>query len=308
VLIEPSAFCNLLLVAIYLTSFGAGRRRFALFALGCIPMGAIQLAYNQACFGRPLASSYDYSNEMVMFKVAGSMFVWPTLERFYWVLAAPERGLLISSPILIFCIPGARALLKASARRAEALLCIAVGVAFIVFVASFAGWHGGSAAGPRYLLPSFPFLFLLAAAAFARYSKWFVPIAGLSVLINLVIATVGNEVTLGIGFPVGFVVGNLLNGNVSINPLPVPWLGWTQQYPSAEAAFAAWYAASPNFNSFNLGEILFPESPASLIPLLLFWGLIFWLARRWSITTSPESGRPAKAGATRRSRSVRRER
>jgi len=60
---------------------------------------------------------------------------------------------------------------------------------------------------------------------------------------------------------------NLLEGKVSINP--VPFSNFTV-YPNIYELTQVGNWPS-NCNSFNLGELLFPHTIASIVPLVCFW-------------------------------------
>ena len=271
VVIEPSTIYILAAVSIYLMSFQEGRKYIPLFFLGCIPPGIVQGFYSFMCFGSPLASSYNYSNDVVMWKVQERLFGIPDPVRFYYLLFSPYRGLFFSSPILLMAIPGTFFFFKEKKWRAEAILCTAISIFFIVYIASFYAWYGGSAVGPRYLLPAYPFFFLLAGFSLNRFSKIFKVIGFVSILINLSITIIGNEIPRHIQNPLrDVIVKNIIAGKVSINPFP---LSNFNNYPDIYelANVEKW---TPNFNSFNVGEIIFPNSIASLLPLICFW--VIW--------------------------------
>jgi hypothetical protein len=284
VLFEPSCVVVLALVGAYLASFAEGRRSLPAFLLGGVPACAIQLGYNWACFGVPLMSSYAVSNPAIMFAEQGRIFSFPTPLRLYQVLLSPARGLFVTSPVLLLALPGARSLL--GGRLAwEARLCAGAAGAFVLLVASFSGWHGGSCAGPRYLLPVFPFLFLLAAAALGRFPRTFRVLGVAGVVANLAITTVGNELGYGaIGFPVAFALACLAGSRVSVNQVPVPWNHWTEAFASGDLAID-FLRTTRHFYSFNLGQILFGWTPASVIPLLVFWGAM----GRWQCLVQRET-------------------
>lgn len=278
VLFEPSCVIVLLGVMAYLASLPQGRRGLLAFLLAGAPAAALQLGYNWACFGSPLTSSYALSNPSIMFAVDGRTFTFPTPLRIYQLLISPARGLFMTSPLLVLAIPGARAILREGGRLTrEVWLALGVAASFLLFVASFSGWHGGSAAGPRYLLPVYPFVFLLAAAWLPRAPRAFAALGCLSVVINLGITVVGNELGYpDIDFPVGFVLVNLVGDHISLNPVPVPWPHWMDGFPTADAAFDTWRFTT-TYHAFNLGQIVFPQSLISVLPLLLFWAV---MARR----------------------------
>ena len=107
VVVEPSTIIMLCCVGMYLLTFRNGRRHILYFAAGCIPAAALQLFYNSVCFGGPLQSGYAFANPDVMIYVNGRLFGRPGIKDFIGLLFLPHRGLFISSPILVFAIPGA---------------------------------------------------------------------------------------------------------------------------------------------------------------------------------------------------------
>ncbi len=271
VLIEPSTLFIGGTVAVYLASSREGRRYLPLFIAGGIPAGVVQGFYNTMCFGHPLASGYQYANDLVMWKVEGKLFGIPHPARFFQLLCSPYRGLLFSSPVLLMALPGVFIFLRNRQWRAEALCSIVVSVLMVVLIASFHAWHGGSAAGPRYLLPAFPFFYLLAGVSLVRFPKLYLLVGTISLLINLSITVVGNEIPRDIRSPfMSVVVKRLLEGRVSINPVPFSHFG---QYDIYELARIENWSSIVNYNSFNLGEIFFPHSLASILPLICFWSI-----------------------------------
>lgn len=278
VLIEPSCIYLLGAVLIYVGWFKKSRRYLPAFIAGCIPPGLIQGFYNVVCFGHPLASSYNYSNDAVMWKVNGRLFGAPNPKVLMQLLVSPYRGLFFTSPVLLMALPGIVFFLRKKGWCAEAILCLCSSIFFIIFIASFYAWHGGSAPGPRYLLPIFPFLFLIAGCSIIRFPKTFICTGIVSILINLSITIVGVEIPREIGNPLyDVVLKNILAGNVSINPVPFSHFN---HYPNiSEFAKVERWGSILNFNSFNIGELIFPYRLTSLVPLVVFWiiwGYFFW--------------------------------
>jgi len=269
VLMEPSSSYILIAVSLYLLSFQEGRKCIALFFVGCIPSGLVQGIYNFICFGHPLALSYNYANEMVMVRVGGRLFDIPNIERLNWLLFSPYRGLLFLSPIFLLVLPGLVLFFRKKEWRAEVFTSVCISLWFIVFIAGFYGIV--TATPPRYLLPAFPLFFLIAGFSLCRFPKIFKTVGCVSFLINLSITLVGIEIPWRLQVPLVVVAfKNIIAGNVSINPVPVSHF---HNYPSMYdlAHSELW---TPNLNSFNLGEIIFPHSVASILPLLGFW--IIW--------------------------------
>jgi hypothetical protein len=269
VLIEPSALFILAAVSLYLVSFKEGRRCLPSFILGGIPIGMVLGWYNFVCFGHPLASSYNYANEMVMFKVDGRLFGIPSFAQLNWLLLSTYRGLLFLSPVFLMVLPGMVFFLKKKEWRAEAVTSVCISLCFIFFIAGFYGIV--TATPPRYLLPAFPFFFLLAGLSLCKYPKLFKIVGVISILINLSITLVGIEIPWRLRVPLVLVAfKNIIAGKISINPVPISHFN---SYPSIYelANIETW---TPNFNSFNLGEIAFPHSVASIVPLVCFW--IIW--------------------------------
>lgn len=266
VLIEPSGIYLLIAVLIYLISFREGRRYALLFIAGCIPPGLVQGFYNLVCFGHPLALSYHYSNDLVMSKVNGRLFGIPGPAQLKRLLLSPQRGLLFLSPVFLMALPGMVFFFKRKAWRPEAAISAGISLFFILFIASFYGIE--TATGPRYLLPAAPFFFLLAGFSLARIPKSFTLLGLVSILMNLAITLVGIEIPWRLKTPLVVVaLKSILAGKVAINPVPISHF---HNYPSIYelANIETWM---PNFNSFNLGEIIFPHSLASILPLLFFW-------------------------------------
>jgi hypothetical protein len=77
-----------------------------------------------------------------------------------------NRGLLVVSPIVVAAAWGL--LLLGRTRRAEALVCGAVSVFFVVLNSSYFLPYGGGSPGPRFLVPALPFLALGLGPALAR--------------------------------------------------------------------------------------------------------------------------------------------
>jgi hypothetical protein len=76
----------------------------------------------------------------------------------YYITVHRYRGLFYHSPFLILAVWGWLLMWKSSRWRSDALLCVSMVVAYLVFNASYYMWWGGWTNGPRHLIPALPFL------------------------------------------------------------------------------------------------------------------------------------------------------
>lgn len=255
------------------------RRRAAWFLAGGLVPAALLAGYQWACFGDPL--DLPQSHQLDLFQTAArapllGIFAAPDWGVLSELLFRPYRGLFPFTPVLALSGYGLVRMLAERRRRAEAVLFGAIFLLFLLMNSAFNGWHGGSSFGPRYLIPALPFLALPMALAFARFRLLSVALAGVSVAVMGVVTAVGPHVEVTLRRPASEhylplalgrtveVGGFSLRGPVSAHPMGVA--GGDLELADPDTLYAAW-------NSFNLGELLFPSSWASLLPLLLGAGL-----------------------------------
>jgi hypothetical protein len=156
-------------------------------------------------------------------------------------------------------------------------------VSFLAMNASFNGWHGGYCFGPRYLVPTLPFLALPLAPAFERWPRLAWGLATASAAIMLLATAVTPMVPQDVERPVvDFLLPLAAGGTVDAPPLcfegPV----------SANPVGIEGAAARPEWSSFNLGELLRARSRLSLLPLLLALGAgVAFLLHRTRTAPSP---------------------
>jgi len=180
--------------------------------------------------------------------------------------------------VFLMSLPGMVLFFKKKEWRAESVISVCISLWFIIFIASFYGIV--TATPSRYLLPAFPYFFLLTGFSLCRFPKLFKMVGFVSLLINLSITIVGIEIPWRIRVPLVVVAfKNIIAGKVSINPVPISHFN---NYPSiyALANIETW---TPNFNSFNLGELIFPHNIASILPLICFWVIWGYLWRKNSL-------------------------
>jgi hypothetical protein len=143
-------------------------RRGLAYAVGVAVGVAPLLAYNWWAFGSPTHLSYgDAVGERGATHPPAFFGVSAPRPRVALGLLLSSRGLLVLGPVIALGAAGA-VLLYRRGRRAEALVVGAVAVAFVVYDSGFWGPFGGWGPGPRYLIPTLPFLAVPLALVWRR--------------------------------------------------------------------------------------------------------------------------------------------
>jgi hypothetical protein len=141
------------------------RGSFALLAGAALPV-LLLAAYNLACFGSPFALSVGHESyrsfaaleEQGVFGVS-----WPTASGFVGLLASPSRGLLVWAPVSLVAVVGAMRGRRSQEDRAARIALVTAPLLLLLAMSGYPNWHGGWFAGPRYLLPVLPLVFVLVA-------------------------------------------------------------------------------------------------------------------------------------------------
>jgi hypothetical protein len=161
-LVEYQTAAILVAVGVYVALLGA--RSAAKYLAGLIPGVAALLVYDVLAFGSPLHLSYRY----VAIAQQSTGFFGIGLPRLHstWEVFAGSSGLLVVSPVLAAAAYGLARLWRTY--PAEAAVCIAVTVFFLVLDCGYYIPYGGSHLGPRFVIPALPFLAAGLGPAFAR--------------------------------------------------------------------------------------------------------------------------------------------
>jgi hypothetical protein len=208
------------------------------------------LAYQWAAFGSPWRPGYAHVSqpEFAAGMSQGLMGIgWPRPGVLLAMLVGRARGLLYTAPVLslAFVGLGRRLVADLRARRAEGPLAAAVVVYFVLMNAGYYMWYGGSAFGPRHLIPALPFLCLGLPFAFRRPRPL--------IFGALLAISVANQLFATAVEPSAPLVGDVLLDYL------YPHL-WRGEVPLVAGAS-------------NLGALFRLRGPASLLPLVLFWAV-----------------------------------
>jgi hypothetical protein len=232
------------------------------------PIALGWMLYNKTIFGGPFNLGYSYSELWVKQHSTGFMsLTLPSFSALWGITFGVFRGLFVLAPWLLFSLPGFAVWWQEKRWRAEWWVITLSVIAMYFFNASSDMWWGGFSIGPRYILPSLPFLILPIAGTLSRWGK-----------------TIWGQVVFGFTILWAWIAtwGLTLAG---------------QSFPSDAIPNPLWAYAIPNWQSGNiarnLGIFLGFKGISSLFPLLVLWtgvGLLWWvISRRWGQTPQVES-------------------
>lgn len=165
----PAVLIGALLALYAVLTIGRLSDTAALLAAGAAPPLLALGVYNLAAFGTPLPVGYLHSTLWIEVHQTGFIsLTYPRGDALWGLTFGVHRGLFFLSPFLLFALPGYLALWRDTDRRPEFWVLLLAPLSFLLFNASSAMWQGGFAVGPRYLLPSLPFLALAAGVGIDR--------------------------------------------------------------------------------------------------------------------------------------------
>jgi hypothetical protein len=165
-------------IGLYVLLRGSNRiRNVVWMAVGALPPAAILAVYQKVAFGSFTRTGYDFGVDqstkngfmgMVGFNKAAltSTFI------------LPSNGILVLAPWVLLALLGGIAIARKRETRArmgaEAAVCAAVGVAYLLFLSSLLPYmaRGGWCVGPRYMTVAMPFVAWLAAAGMQAAERW----------------------------------------------------------------------------------------------------------------------------------------
>lgn len=162
----------LIAAAIFLYAFfRLPKKTWAVWLIpGGILPGVIWMIYNYQIYHKLIGFGYLYAplytdkNNVGFFSL-----VYPHFEALWGITFSSYRGLFFLSPVMLLAILGFYFFGRDRARRPEFIVCLWATVSFFLFNGSSVMWEGGYAVGPRYILPMMPFM-ALALIFFTR--RW----------------------------------------------------------------------------------------------------------------------------------------
>lgn len=261
VLTEYLAVVLVLLTGIYVLA--ARRRAVLVFVAGGLLPLLLFVGYHKLCFGSFFVIANQFQNpEFVEGHRLIGMFGGVSPGILGRLLFSPERGLLVTMPVLGVSVWGAVHWLQRERRNALVYLVLACIALPLSVNAAFNGWHGGATVCARYQIIALPFwVFLIAEAPSTRFAGLVTVVLGaISALNMLAVAATSPICSTEAGNPLyGACYPMLFSGDLSAIRLPPIRL----QCLDPDFTSYAWLTA------FNLGELMGLWGLLSLLPLAL---------------------------------------
>jgi hypothetical protein len=256
------------------------------YLAGGLPFAIALGAYHYAAFGSPFRTSIATMNPAFVEQGAAlGIFHLPRLDALWGITFSPYRGLFYLAPVVLLALSGLR----------DRLIWIAFAL-MLLFNASFNGWHGGYAVGPRYLIAVIPLVML----GLPHHRKLLLAFGTISLFFNFAVTAVDPQPPDSLRDPIGkYAIPSLLTGRAAPDE-KVPWLrdfytGHTSTNRVAADELLPFRKHAPGspeseWASFNLGELLFgPGSFASIVPIVVLVSLAWTLGLRRAPRTTPET-------------------
>lgn len=233
--------------------------------LGAAPLAVGLALYNQAAFGSPLGLGYAHlaDPQFAAGMSAGLMGItWPSLRVLLAMLFGRARGLFYTGPVLLLATWG----LYRGKGPARALAGV-VTASMLLLSAGYFMWWGGTAFGPRHVIPALPFwcLGLLWAWPDDSHQSFTQPTGRQRWHAHIAFACLAWSVAnMVLGTAVGFEAP--FNADILFR----------YTYPLAargQIPFAP--------GTTNIGRLLGLPGPLSLLPLIFVWGVYISWVWQW---------------------------
>jgi hypothetical protein len=237
------------LLAMILLGYALARpgrvRRAVVYAAGALAGAAPALAFNLWSLGSPLR--FAYSDAVAVQGTNGHAVLGLNDSGFFGITAprpgaaldllVAGRGVLTLTPVLVMAVVGV-VLMGRRGHKAEAAVIGAVGIGYFLYNAGYWLPFGGGSPGPRFLIPTLPFLAIGLAPAYRRFP---------ALTLGLAIPSAAFMLAAMLTFPLlgvdgtGTWANQLANGTLEHTPLTALGVrnGWLAATPVLAAVAAA---------------------------------------------------------------------
>ncbi|NTV22785.1 MAG: glycosyltransferase family 39 protein [Nanoarchaeota archaeon] len=189
-------------IALFIFIFLRSMKQLLPFSLGVMVFIAVFFAYNACAFGSPFNISYMYvfngipeDGNVTATQMSLDTFIKPRFTDYWYsvplrVLFYPYRGLFFYNPILI------RGMLYLISQNSKLRLALVISFVILMYIYMryISGiWWGGTAFGPRYLLPLVPFLCLYLVYPFESQKSSIRILTAALIILSFIFTLSGNQ-------------------------------------------------------------------------------------------------------------------
>jgi hypothetical protein len=215
-------------------------RHGVLFTAGALPMILLLWWYQWAAFGNAILPPQNWMPAVIYSDQGYQGVTGPNMQLLSALLFDTRFGLFIAAPLLVlalgapFVVRNRRSFLPVR----ELIVCLGVGVAYVVFFSAIAYTRLQWSTGIRYLMPVVPFLFLPAAAVLMRLPRaiGFLVVV-LAVTVSWSMAMVRNQHGVHTNVMHAFIEGLQLPWLNTLAKMGAQYAPWLEGRPSALPAF-----------------------------------------------------------------------
>ena len=165
-------------IGLYVLIRGSTRvRKMLWMAAGALPPAAILAVYQKVAFGSFVRTGYDFGVDQST-KSGFMGVIGFNKAAITSTFILPSNGILVLAPWVLLAVVGCIAIARNREARArmgaEAAVCAAIGIAYLLFLSSLLPYmaRGGWCVGPRYMTVAMPFVAWLAAVGMQAAARW----------------------------------------------------------------------------------------------------------------------------------------
>ena len=244
----------------------------------------VLMFYQYRAFGSAIHPSYSYYQEGAFpwMKRGYLGLTYPRVDVMFKLLFGCRRGLLFAAPFLVMAPFGLRILSKQKdpGIRKAGMAAAAIAGYYFLFNASFSAWAAGWSYGPRYMAAGVPLLCVGLAPGWDQarplWKKTLVAMAGCGGLFALMAVSTTPQPPDPYHCPLmQLIIPSFFAGKLALT--------------RGSMLTAAEDIPFGTHGAFNLGQLAGLHGLASLIPLLVLWGLAGTLWRRFHTANAESS-------------------
>lgn len=247
-------------------------RACASIGIGLAFGAAVLLGYNYLAFGRALYIGYTSEEGYAAMRTGVFGVNLPSAHAAWEILFGSYRGLLPLAPVLAITPVGFYFLLRDPGTRVAAAVGGFVALYYVLMTAGYAYWDGGWSYGSRHLGPALPFLCIGIAPIWMRCGRTLRAAIIVVALVGIGESLVAVATTPQPPNDVQRPMAELLWPAFRSGDFPLGWQSYEDYRPPAGPMSELERSGVPRA-AWNLGQLMGLSGLASLLPLLIVWGI-----------------------------------